>query len=292
MAMSPGRRLAYTVIGVCAFVVLTLVLLGTSGMAKRRAVTNLYLPGTEGFRKTEFIRDVVPKSMRIVLTHEGHPETFGTGLDHDAVKKAGISEDSLKRLQAVSLGKQTYQRVAMHVVVDRGLPENNPEPTLCGVFIRTPAIEMGPWMLNLTHEAVHCRISLLHADKAYIKAVMPAVRLESTMLPGIKYGYFEEVVVTGVLMAMRERPDIAARARNKTIRSVARGVNYEGSIGYHTQQRLLQLCPTMNDCSSDPTTMAGIMTSDAEMLKAIETDFKWFETHDLSVQHKTVAQKD
>lgn len=246
------------------------------------AGANLYKDGTEAHKMAAFIENTVPANMSVVFVQEGKPAVYGAQLDQAAVKRAGITDASMKHIDAVVLKGVSVQRATAHTVVDRALPENKNGINLCAIYFRNDREIKS--LVGLTHESVHCEISTLYPNKEYIAAVMPVLKNEAKMTMGLKYGYFEEILVSAVVISMKDKKDIAAIYRRNEMNAIAAGKNYEGSTGYNSLKRLMELCPAVDSCSADPLAMTKIMTSDAKMLAAIEKDMKDFETMDFSVR--------
>lgn len=239
--------------------------LALSCMVGTASAANLYKEGSTPYRMFKVVEPVVGSAVTPVFIMGDQPLRFLADMDYEAVKAAGVKEETLRYYMANLKPESKGFGLVGYAMSGSGVPGNEVKSLTCAIVISSD--ERMKTTSTMFHESIHCKnfAALRDNPKAWLVAVSfndPSLGMTDNQFMSL----FHEVLAAYMQVAYAS--NLGLQDGMGMVKSAALpDHNTATSIGFRTARSALTLCAKKDACPTDPVKLVHILAQDP-VLKA------------------------
>lgn len=229
------------------------------------SAANLYKEGTTPYRMFKVVEPVVGNDVTPVFIMGDAPIRFVADMDYDAVKAAGVKEETLRYYLTNLQPESKAYGVVGYAFAGQRAPGNEVRNMTCAVVISSD--EQLKTTTTMFHESIHCKnfTALRDNHKAWLVAASlndPSFGMTTPQFMSL----FHEVLAAYMQVAYAS--NLGLQDGMAMVKSAAEpDHNTATSIGFRTARKALALCAKKDACPTDAVALVHMLARDP-VLKA------------------------
>lgn len=229
------------------------------------SAANLYKEGTTPYRMFKVVEPVVGNAVTPVFIMGDQPLRFLADMDYEAVKAAGVKEETLRYYMANLKPESKGFGLVGYAMSGSGVPGNEVKSKTCAIVVAGD--EQMKTTSTMFHESIHCKnfAALRDDPKAWLVAASfndPSLGMTINQFMSL----FHEVLAAYMQVAYAS--NLGLQDGMGMVRGAAApDHNTATSIGFRTARRALALCAKKDACPTDSVALVTMLARDP-VLKA------------------------